>query len=69
VRSGDWKLIHSYENDNVELFDLASDPSETTDLSLKYSDQVERLRRKLDNWKASTDANTPIANPDWSVSR
>lgn len=69
VRSKDWKLIHSYENDDVELFDLANDPSETTDVSLKYPDLVQGLRIKLDHWKASTDANTPIPNPDWSVSR
>ena len=36
VRSGNWKLIHYYEDDRVELFDLANDRSERTDLAKTY---------------------------------
>jgi len=69
IRSGGWKLIHSYEDDRVELFNLANDPSETTDVAEDHPDRVNQLRTRLDAWRESTGANVPIANPDWSASR
>jgi len=45
VRDGDWKLIVS--EDKAELFDLASDPNETTDLAAKQPDIVAALRARL----------------------
>lgn len=45
VRDGDWKLIVS--QDKAELFNLARDPNETTDLAAKEPDKVAALRAKL----------------------
>lgn len=50
VRSGDWKLVA--ERDRIELFDLAQDPGESTDLSSAHPDQVTRLRALHDAWLA-----------------
>ena len=36
IRMCDWKLIERFENDTVELFDLAADMGETTDLAAKH---------------------------------
>ncbi|HEX5103601.1 MAG TPA: sulfatase, partial [Pirellulaceae bacterium] len=49
VRLGDWKLIATGSGDaqKVELFDLASDPNETTDLAAKMPDKVAQLKAKL----------------------
>lgn len=69
VRDGDWKLIHYYEDDKVELFNLVSDPSETTDLSGENSDRVRQLRGLLDEWRLSTAANAPVMNPNWKATR
>ena len=34
VRKGDWKLIHYYEEDREELFNLRDDPGETKNLAV-----------------------------------
>ena len=46
VRDGDWKLIVPQKGE-PELFDLASDPNETTDLAAKMPDKVTALRALL----------------------
>jgi arylsulfatase A-like enzyme len=33
LRKGDWKLVVHYEENKTELFNLAEDPGETTNLS------------------------------------
>jgi arylsulfatase A-like enzyme len=56
VRDGDWKLIVAQggkgENgkaaEKLELFDIANDPNEASDLSAKLPDKVATLRTKLD---------------------
>jgi len=50
VRSGDWKLVA--ERGRIELFDLAKDPGESTDLSATHPDQVTRLTALHDAWLA-----------------
>jgi len=47
VRDGDWKLIDSQRPRRTWLFDLASDPTERTDLSATRPEQVARLRGLL----------------------
>jgi len=64
IRSGDWKLIHSYEDDSVELFNLSNDPGETTDVSGRYPNRIRELRKKLNTWRSDVGANEPAANPD-----
>jgi arylsulfatase A-like enzyme len=59
VRVGEWKLIHWIEDDSVELFNLATDPSEKTDLAKQQPDRAQDLRARLDAWRKETDANMP----------
>jgi len=47
VRDGDWKLIDSERPKRTWLFDLATDPTERSDLSATRPDQVARLRALL----------------------
>jgi arylsulfatase A-like enzyme len=49
VREGDWKLIVQGAGAAAkrELFNLAADPNETTDLAGKHADKVADLERKL----------------------
>jgi len=51
VRVGDWKLIVSGEGDKqrTELFDLAKDPNETTDLANQNAGKVQQLLKELDS--------------------
>lgn len=49
IRDEDWKLI-KYENGSIELFNLADDIKETTNLSEKHPELVNQLSVQLDNW-------------------
>jgi arylsulfatase A-like enzyme len=59
VRVGEWKLIHWIEDDSVELFNLATDPGEKTDLAAQQPDRAKDLRARLEAWRKETDANMP----------
>ncbi|MGW8990526.1 sulfatase [Streptomyces zhihengii] len=59
IRSGRWKLVHSYEDRSWELYDLATDIGETRDLAGERPDQVQRLGRELIRWLDEVDA--PLA--------
>lgn len=48
VREGGWKL-HGLR-DQVELFDLAADPAETTDLAAREPDRVRRMTALHEAW-------------------
>ena len=63
VRYGDWKLIHYYEDNRHELFNLRSDPGEKVNVSELHADQTRRLRAKLDRWRTELSANRPAVSP------
>ena len=65
IRTGDWKLIHYYEDNRIELFNLKTDPAETKNLATTQSAKTKALRKKLDAWRKETDAKAPTKNPDW----
>jgi arylsulfatase A-like enzyme len=49
VRQGDWKLVwRTFLPSNVELFDLAQDPSEKNNLAAQHPDKVAALQQRLD---------------------
>ena len=50
VRQGDWKLIVQ-KSGKTELFDLAADPNEKTDLSRKESGKVDELKKVLSEFR------------------
>ncbi len=51
VREGTWKLIVPAAADKpVELFNLATDPHEKTNLAAKEADRIAGLRKALDAW-------------------
>jgi arylsulfatase A-like enzyme len=66
VREGDWKLIEQYEDGSLELFNLAKDPSETTDLAAAEPARVAALRGKLEAWRRNVGAETLKANPNFN---
>jgi arylsulfatase A-like enzyme len=66
VREGDWKLIEQYEDGSLELFNLAKDPSETTDLAAAEPARVAALRGKLEAWRRSVGAEPTKANPNFN---
>jgi len=65
VRSGDWKLIEFFEDDRIELYNLAEDIGETNDLSGSYPGRAKNLRQMLHRWRKQVDASIPKPNPDY----
>lgn len=63
VRSGDWKLIKWYQEDGVELFNLAQDLGETRDLAAAMPERVRELDGRLAAWLKSCHAKLPRPNP------
>ncbi len=56
IRWGPWKLIHSYETDEVELYHLKDDPGESRDLAEQMPTESQRLRAELDRWRTEVNA-------------
>lgn len=69
VREGDWKLIHFFEDNRVELYQLAADLGEKTDLAATNPAMVAALRAKLEAWRSRVGAQLPTANPSHDPAR
>ena len=69
IREGDWKLIEQYEDGSLELYNLAKDPGEQTDLAAAEPARVAALRGKLEAWRRSVGAAPTKANPDFDRGR
>jgi arylsulfatase A-like enzyme len=65
LRKGDWKLVVHYENEKTELFNLANDLGETTDLSEQNKEKVAELKSILDKKLLDSNAKFPEVNPDY----
>lgn len=63
IRKGDFRLIHFYEDNRDELYDLAHDIGETKDLAATQPERAKALREQLDAWLKSVDAQLPTPNP------
>ena len=51
IREGNLKLIHFYESNTIELYDLSVDISEEHNLATKQPEIANRLLKKLNKWK------------------
>ena len=60
ILSGNYRLIHFYEDNRDELYNLAKDPSESQDLSNSEIEIRNTLKKKLDAWLKSTSAQVPV---------
>ncbi len=65
IRQGDWKLIEFYEFDEVELYNLASDPGEQNNLVAQQPAKARALRQQLRAWQNSMHAKMPQPNPEY----
>jgi arylsulfatase A-like enzyme len=63
IRDGDWKLIRHYWKEDPELFNLADDPQETTNLAERNPEEFAELSANLDQMLKDTDALLPFNNP------
>lgn len=65
IRKGDWKLIYTYEKNEIELYNLKKDIAESMNLTDKYPKKTKELITDLNNWKASVNAQLPVENPEF----
>ncbi len=66
IREGDWKLIEFFEDNHVELYNLAVDPGEQYNFASSYAPRAEDLLVKLHNWRDSVQAAMPRPNPEYN---
>lgn len=64
VRQGDWKLIEWYWGKEPELFNLADDPGEQSNLAGSQPEKLRELKTLLDRFCTDTAAIMPAVNPD-----
>ena len=69
IRDGDWKLIHFFEDDRVELYHLKDDLGEKSDLAAAQANKTAELRAKLVAWRKSVGAQLPTPNPAYDPAR
>jgi arylsulfatase A-like enzyme len=68
MRLGDWKLIEWFEG-KTELFNLATDISEKTDLAAQEPERVKAMLAQLKAWQAEVGAKFPTPNADYDPSK
>jgi arylsulfatase A-like enzyme len=66
VRQGDWKLLEYFEDNRIELYNLADDLAEARNLAATHPDSAGRLRTQLHAWRKSVNAQIPKPNPNRS---
>ncbi|MBC6999148.1 sulfatase [Cytophaga sp. FL35] len=62
IREGKWKLIHYWEDDSEELYNLINDPGERNNVYNQNQELAKSLSNTLLNWLEEVGANYP--NPD-----
>ena len=60
IREENFKLLRWFDDDSVELYDLAADPGETTDLAGQNPEKAAALRKKLERDLEATGARMPV---------
>lgn len=63
IRVGDYKLIVYYEDYRRELYNLKSDPEETTNLAEQEQDKARELGNRFSAWRYAVDAQMTKPNP------
>jgi len=66
IRLGEWKLIHYYEDGREELYNLSTDPEETTDLSGENSALAKQLSEQLFAFLNEVGARFPEKDPEYN---
>jgi arylsulfatase A-like enzyme len=69
MRQGDWKIIEFFESQEVEIYDLSTDPGEQNDLGRAMPEKAQELASALHAWQEETGASRPTdLNPRYDAS-
>ncbi|MGK7395392.1 MAG: sulfatase [Candidatus Cyclobacteriaceae bacterium M3_2C_046] len=63
IRLGDYKVVHWHENHNLELYNLAHDLGETTNLAPSMPEKALEMYDLLEQWRQQAGAQMPRPNP------
>lgn len=67
VRLGEWKLLEFFEDGGLELYNLAKDIGEKTNLADKHADKRDELHKLLKAWRKAINAPVPTEkNPAYA---
>lgn len=66
IRMGNWKLIEFYHYEKTELYNLADDIGESTDLSGQYPEKTKELKALLRKMQDDAGAFLPLMNPSYN---
>ncbi len=66
IRDGDFKLIHYYEDERLELYNLKEDIAESVNLAGKMPEMADSLFQKLNVWLENENAKMPTPNPAYN---
>ncbi len=69
IRSGDYKLLEYFENNTVQLFNLAKDPGEQDDLARTEPKKAAELLATLRGWRKKVSARMMPPNKDWKPAK
>lgn len=69
IREGNWKLIHWFEDDRKELYNLHDDLSEQNNLASKEPGRVQSMLTRLQTWQTDVGALMPSKNPSFDPSK
>jgi len=69
IRSGDWKLIHYYEDGRDELYNLVADIGEQNNRVAQQPERTAALRGRLNAWLAETRARLPQPDPRFDAAK
>lgn len=69
IRDGDWKLLVFRDGSRPELFNLADDPNETTNLADKHPDVTKRLSGEVIRWDRAVQGAAGRAKPAGPATR
>lgn len=67
IRLGDWKLIHYWENDIKELYNLREDPSEQNNVIAQHRQVAQKLSNQLLNWLKEVGARLPEKDKEYNA--
>ncbi len=65
IRAGDWKLIRYLEDGRVELYNIATDPGEQSNVAESSPERVLKMTAALDDWLQAVAADMPAPNPQF----
>jgi arylsulfatase A-like enzyme len=69
MRDENWMFVEHYDDDAMELYDLASDLKEARNVAADEPERVAKMRAALGAWRKSVNAQDNQANPDFDPAR